>query len=130
MRSGIDLAAMDAAIRPQDDLFGHVNAAWIAATPGPQDRGRYGTFDILRERAEADMRALLEEDPAEGPGDDAAGPGALSRTLYAAFLDQVRADAAALEPIAPLLAQADAVADGRAAMILLGACLLYTSRCV
>jgi putative endopeptidase len=120
MRSGIDQGGIEAAIRPQDDLFGHVNAAWIAATPVPPDRGRYGTFDILRERAEENMRALLEEPAPVDAGAEATTPGTLARTLYAAFLDQETAEAEGLAPIAPLLAQAAGVEDGRAAMILLG----------
>jgi len=130
MRSGIDLAGIDTTIRPQDDLFGFVNAAWIAATPVPPDRGRYGTFDILRERAEEDMRTLLTEnrDDVAANGDSAADPvtadarrpGALARTLCASFLDQARAEAEGLAPIAPLLAEAAGVEDGAAAMVLLG----------
>ena len=119
MRAGIDRAAMDERVRPQDDLFGHVNDAWIAATPVPDDRSRYGTFDILRERAEADMRALLEED-APGGGADGGTSGALARTLYASFLDADRAEALGLAPIEALLAEAAAVPDGPAAMVLLG----------
>ena len=36
MRSGIDNAAVDPDVRPQDDLFGHVNGRWVATTPDPR----------------------------------------------------------------------------------------------
>ena len=49
MRSGIDHSASDPAVRPQDDLFGHVNGAWVARTEIPADRGRYGSSAMLRE---------------------------------------------------------------------------------
>lgn len=114
MRSGIDRTAMDAAVRPQDDLYGHINAGWTATAKMPEDRGRYGSFDILRDRAEADMRVLLEEPARE------VGPGSRARALYAAFLDEERAEALALEPVAGLLCRAESVADGAAAMVLLG----------
>ena len=42
---------MNPDIRPQDDLFAHVNGRWLATTQIPEDRGRYGTFDVLRETA-------------------------------------------------------------------------------
>ena len=48
MKSGIDPSAVDPNVRPQDDLFAHINGLWIRATPIPADRGRYGTFDVLR----------------------------------------------------------------------------------
>lgn len=60
-RSGIETAGMDRSVRPQDDLFGFVNGAWVAATPIPADKGRYGTFDRLRDEAQEHVRALLEE---------------------------------------------------------------------
>ena len=44
MKPGIDSADLAADIRPQDDLFGHVNAAWSARTEIPEDRARYGAF--------------------------------------------------------------------------------------
>ena len=49
VRSGIDHTAVDPDVRPQDDLFAHVNGRWLATTQIPEDRGRYGTFDVLRE---------------------------------------------------------------------------------
>ena len=43
---------VDPGVRPQDDLFGHVNNHWLETVEIPADRGRYGVFDVLRERAE------------------------------------------------------------------------------
>ena len=50
--SGLDLHHIDPSVRPQDDLFGHANGRWIATTEIPADRGRSGSFDMLREKAE------------------------------------------------------------------------------
>ena len=49
MRSGILPGHRDESVRPQDDLFRHANGTWVAQTEIPGDRGRYGTFDMLRE---------------------------------------------------------------------------------
>ena len=59
MKSGIDQAAIDPDVRPQDDLFAHVNGRWLATTKIPEDRGRYGTFDVLRETAEQHVREII-----------------------------------------------------------------------
>ena len=59
--SGIDTADLDAAVRPQDDLFRHVNGAWLARTEIPADLPAYGSFMRLREESEAAVRAILEE---------------------------------------------------------------------
>ena len=39
-RTGIDLSWVDADVRPQDDLFGHVNGRWLATHEIPADRAR------------------------------------------------------------------------------------------
>ena len=86
MTSGIIRANLDLSIRPQDDLFGYTNGTWFAQTEIPADRGRYGTFDHLREQAEHDLREILDEAVASGAAPDTSmGRVAL---LYGAFLDE------------------------------------------
>ena len=48
-------------MRPQDDLFRHVNGAWLTKTEIPADKASYGAFDILFDKAQADLRAIVEE---------------------------------------------------------------------
>ncbi|MFN8046265.1 MAG: M13-type metalloendopeptidase [Dermatophilaceae bacterium] len=118
MRSGIDLAAIDPTARPQDDLFRHANGSWLAATEIPADRGRYGTFDVLREAAEAHVREIITEvaQAAPTPGTVAAKVG----DLYGAFMDTDRIEEVGLEPIAADLAAAGAVRDADDVISLLG----------
>ena len=102
MRSGIDRASVDPDVRPQDDLFAHVNGRWLASTPIPQDRGRYGTFDMLREAAEAQVRTIIEEVAAGSPE-----PGSVAAKVgdaYASFMDEETAEALGATPLADDLA--------------------------
>ncbi len=119
MRSGIDPADLDREVRPQDDLFGHVNSRWVARTEIPGDRGRYGTFDILREQAEEHVRTLIELVAA---GD--AEPGSVARKvgdLYASFMDEEAVERLGVAPLTEGLAAVERV-DGSAALLrLLGA---------
>ncbi|HET6966746.1 MAG TPA: M13-type metalloendopeptidase, partial [Ornithinibacter sp.] len=97
MRSGIDIASVDPDVRPQDDLFAHVNGRWVASTPIPEDRGRYGTFDQLREAAEAHVREIIEEVAAGSPE-----PGSVAAKvgdLYASFMDEAAAQAHGTTPL-------------------------------
>lgn len=57
----MDLAGFDRSVRPQNDLFRFVNGGWLSATGMPPDRARIGEFDVLTERAEADVRVIAEE---------------------------------------------------------------------
>jgi putative endopeptidase len=46
--SGIDQSTIDASVRPQDDLYQHVNGGWLENTVIPDDRPLEGTFTALR----------------------------------------------------------------------------------
>ncbi|MCX6479706.1 MAG: hypothetical protein NTY24_04645, partial [Mycobacterium sp.] len=54
--SGLDLAHLDTGVRPQDDLFGHVNGRWLADYAMPADRATDGAFRALYDRAEEQVR--------------------------------------------------------------------------
>ena len=119
MKSGIDQAAVDPDVRPQDDLFAHVNGRWLATTQIPEDRGRYGTFDVLRESAEEHVRAIIEEVAAGAP--EAGTVAAKVGDLYASFMDEDAVEALGVGPIAEDLARVAAVADAGDVVALNGA---------
>src|SRR3954469_15025111 len=103
LKSGIDKGNFDPAVRPQDDLFRHVNGKWLKEAKIPADRPADGAFFGLRDRSEMQVRAIIE-DAAKVEGDADARK---IRDLYAAFMDEARAEKLGLEPIRPEL---DAVA--------------------
>lgn len=100
---GIDLAARDLSVRPGDDFFAYVNGTWMASTPIPADRTSWGTNAMLADKAERDVRAIVE-DAARAGG----APGSNVQKIadfYNAFLDQDAIEARGLAPIAPVLAE-------------------------
>src|SRR5690606_14865647 len=106
MNSGIDREHMDESVRPQDDLFGHVNGGWLATAEIPADRGRYGAFDMLREKAEADVREVIQQAAAGEPPLDL--PEGKVGALFASFMDTDRIAHAGL---APLRGELEAIAS-------------------
>src|ERR1700722_15581486 len=109
LRSGIDKTFVDPKVRPQDDLFRHVNGKWLAESTIPADRPLDGAFYKLRDKSEADLRAIIEE-TAKNPGQ----PGSESRKvgdLFASFMDEARANELGLTPIKEDLAEIDAIHD-------------------
>ncbi|WP_066902494.1 M13 family metallopeptidase [Millisia brevis] len=97
MNSGIDTRWFDSATRPQDDLFVHVNGTWLSDYEIPEDRAVDGAFRTLYDRAEENVRELIQQAAAGGPapGTDAQRIG----DLYASFLDVDAVNAAGIEPI-------------------------------
>jgi putative endopeptidase len=105
-RSGLDLRWVDPGTRPQDDLFGHVNGRWLTSHAIPDDRAQDGAFRDLRDRAEEDVRAIVEG------ARDLDGPEARQiADLYASFMDTAAIEAAGVEPLRPLLAEIAHAAD-------------------
>lgn len=116
LASGIDRAELDPDIRPQDDLYRHVNGRWVARTPIPADKARYGSFMVLAEEAEKAVREIIEHA-------QSAEPGTLEKKvgdLYASFMDSERIEALGAAPLAPLLAEVDAIDSVDALLATLG----------
>jgi putative endopeptidase len=61
LTSGVIHANMDLSVNPGDDFFSYVNGTWVAETEIPADRSDYGTFGVLRDEAQDDVRAIIEE---------------------------------------------------------------------
>ena len=107
--SGIQTSELDATVRPQDDLFRHVNGKWIDRTEIPSDKARYGSFYLLAEEAEKAVREIIEEASAAEPGTEERKFG----DVYASFMDEKRIRQLGARPLKPLLDEVDAIATPR-----------------
>ncbi|WP_419818005.1 M13 family metallopeptidase [Glaciibacter flavus] len=107
LTSGIDTAELDDSIRPQDDLFRHVNGSWMARTEIPSDKARWGSFYVLHEAAEQAVHDIIVEsaDKTDGRTDEERKVG----DLFASFMDEERIESLGAAPIAEQLALAASV---------------------
>src|SRR5690349_12808003 len=99
---------MNTDIRIQDDLFGHVNGAWLDTAEIPGDRSSWGPFVMLADTAEQHVREIIEACAAgevDGPEAQKIGD------LFASFMDEDRVEELGHTPILPLLEQIDGLAD-------------------
>ncbi len=116
--SGLDLNWVDPEVRPQDDLFAHVNGRWLSTHEIPEDRSQDGAFRVLRDRSEDHVREIVEESAraAAEPGSDAQKIG----DLYASFMDTERAEQLGTAPLRPLLDEVYSATDHAALAAVLG----------
>ena len=115
LRSGIDLRYVDADVRPQDDLFGHVNGRWLTDYEIPADRATDGAFRTLADRAEEQVRDIITSaSAADGPDAQRIGD------LYASFMDTEAIAAKGLDPIRPQLRAVASLRDVRDLAAFLG----------
>src|SRR5215216_1902156 len=108
---------MNPDIRPQDDLFGHVNGRWLDEAEIPNDRSSWGPFVQLADRAEEQVHAIVEELRQSG-GDDPDSSKIV--TLYESFMDEETVNALGAEPVRPLLDAAAELRDTRDLAAFLG----------
>ncbi|HEY9857606.1 MAG TPA: M13 family metallopeptidase [Stenomitos sp.] len=97
-------AGADTSIRPQDDLFRFSNGQWLDTTEIPGDRRSYGTFMELRDKAQANVR-LLVEDAAAHPAQDKESQ--LIGDFYASMMDLPTLDKLGVAPLKGELAALD-----------------------
>ena len=110
--SGLDLSGFDRSVRPQDDLYRFVGGGWLARTEIPPDRSNYGSFTILDDTAQEELRKLIvaaSQQPNRAPGSDAQKAG----DYYLAYMDTERAESLGLAPLRSELSRIDAIATPR-----------------
>jgi len=112
LKSGLDLAGFDRSVRPQDDLYRFAGGAWLANTPIPPDRSNYGSFIILDDQAQEEVKQLIVAASTQAvrpTGSDAQKVG----DYYVAYMDTARIEGLGLAPLRAELARIDALATPR-----------------
>lgn len=110
-------AGMNLDIRPQDDLFGHVNGTWLEEVEIPSDRSSWGPFVTLADEAEQQVRGIIEAcSSGEIAGEEAAKIG----DLFASFMDEDKVERHGTRPIQPVLEAIDGLRDVRDLAAFLG----------
>ena len=113
---------MNPDIRPQDDLFGHVNGRWLDEVEIPSDRSSWGPFVQLADAAEEQVHQIIEDLAAavtrgdEGLGEDATKIG----DIFASFMDTDAINHKGLRPVQPLIDAVGGLRDVRDLAAFLG----------
>jgi putative endopeptidase len=98
---GFDITGVDTKATPGDSFFDYANGAWFARTEIPADKSSYGMFFAVYDRAQDQLRVLIDTaaKAKAGPDTDQGKIGA----LYNAFMDEARIEALDAKPIQPEL---------------------------
>lgn len=107
--SGIDLANMDITVSAGDDFFRYACGGWNDAHPLTAEYSRYGTFDMLLENSQKQLRELIEGLAAQ---QHEAGTAAQKiGDLYNLAMDSVRLNEQGAEPIRKCLDEIGAMTE-------------------
>ena len=95
--SGIDLSNLDTSVVPGNDFYRFACGGWMDSHPLKPEYARYGTFDELREKSQAQVKDLIDSlsHTQNEPGSVAQKIG----DLYSLAMDQERLNKEAATPI-------------------------------
>ncbi|HEY2954781.1 MAG TPA: M13 family metallopeptidase [Candidatus Eisenbacteria bacterium] len=103
-------ADMDTTCPPCRDFYRYADGGWLARHTIPAAYPTWGSFVALAERNQLLLRGILERAAADTKSDPAADAGRLG-AYWCACMDSTAADRAGARPIAPALAEIEAMAS-------------------
>ena len=101
--SGVEQQYFDASIKPGDDFYSYVNGVWLNTTPIPADKSNYGSFTILDDEAQANLRTIIDtaSNTDAAPGSDTQKVG----DFFRSFMDEPKLEELGAAPLQAILAQ-------------------------
>jgi predicted metalloendopeptidase len=112
VQSGLDLTSIDHTVRPQDDLYRHVNGGWLARTEIPADRVAFSASTEIEERTYRDLHAIIEE-VAKADNPPKGSPEQQIADLYRSVMDEAWINALGVKPIQERLDRIHRITSGR-----------------
>jgi putative endopeptidase len=107
--SGIIKKNMDTSVKPGDNFDRFVNGTWTKNTKIPADKSSFGAFDMLYDKSQKDVKAIIEEASkgsfTEGSDEQKIGD------YYSSFINRKNRDAKGVTPIQSELKAIDAIAN-------------------
>lgn len=105
---GINVTYMDKSVKPSHDFFRFVNGTWLDNTEIPNDKTRWGSFDELGQRTDANTLAILKE-AAKNPKYKSNTDQGKAINLYKSIMDTIARNKQGIAPLKPYLAKIDAI---------------------
>ena len=110
LASGIDKANMDLSVRPQDNFYRYVNGAWLNNNEIPGDKTSIGSFYDLRDEADDNVKAIIEE-LAATKGLKMGSDEQKVADLFRSFMDTETRNAAGTAPIQAIFDRINSLKD-------------------
>jgi predicted metalloendopeptidase len=108
--SGVDLANIDASVRPQDNFFLNLNGKWLAKTEIPADKSSWGSFEKLDDDTKPQLRTLIEA-AAATPNKQAGTEAQRIGDFFASYMDEARLEQLRLAPLKAVFDRVAALSD-------------------
>ena len=101
LASGIEKANLDTSVRPQDNFYRYVNGNWLKNHDIPDDKTAIGSFYDLRDKADDDVKAIIEELAAEESLTKGSDEQKVA-DIFRSYMDTEKRNNLAVKPIQPI----------------------------
>jgi putative endopeptidase len=102
---------MDMSVNPGENFYLYANGTWKQNNPLPEDKSRYGSFDVLREKARKDVNNLLSD--VVSKTHKLGTPAQKISDLYNIGMDTLRLEKEGISVIMPELDKIDAIKSSK-----------------
>jgi putative endopeptidase len=109
-KNGFEPSRMDTTCKPCDDFYKYTNGTWLKTAKIPDDKARYGSFDMLADNNRTILKGILEAAAANKsakPGSNEYKIGA----MFATCMDEAALEKVGAKPIQPMLKRIDKISD-------------------
>jgi putative endopeptidase len=128
----IDLANFDTSVSPSENFYRYSNGAWLDANPIPPEYSRWGSFEEVHERTQAQLRAIFQEcldaqtTNAYGkePSNDDDMHTRIVGIMYSTGMDEKACEDFGFTPMADVYAAIDAATSSADIAVLSGALMM------
>ncbi|GAA2853072.1 endothelin-converting enzyme [Aminobacter aminovorans] len=93
------ISNMDPGVKPGIDFYRYASGAWLDRVDRPARLSSYGVFDVMAERLRAQMSLAVAKAGEEAANAPKGIPVQQVGSLYNAYMDTAKLDAAGIEPI-------------------------------
>jgi putative endopeptidase len=111
LNSGIVLKNMDTTVVPGNNFTAYVNGTWDRTTQIPSDKSRYGVGSIINDKAQEDVKAIIEQATKTG-GKEGSEEQKIG-DFYASYMNTKMRDSIGLTPLQADFKKIDAIASAK-----------------
>jgi putative endopeptidase len=103
----LDVADLDTLVSPAADFDAYANGGWKKRFPIPAEKSRFGTFDLLADTGEVQVKTLINEIATKKQ--ESGTIGQKIADFYNTGMDTAKIEADGLKPLQPLFDQINAI---------------------
>jgi len=119
LASGINKANMDLSVRPQDNFYRYVNGTWLKNNKIPGDKTSIGSFYDLRDEADDNVKAIIEELAATKNLEQGSDEQKVA-DLFRSFMDKDTRDTMGTAPIQAIFDRINSLKDKKDLAVFFG----------